>query len=164
MPGSTTIASQAGTDTSNRSLVVPASSLEASYLIRLETEFPAGTTQRYRGTLGPYAITSASGSPKWRGSWQKTLDFGTARLTGTAYYTSGYGAEAEDADGERGVCPSGTSVAFFEDVVTPVKCNVGSTFNLDMTGSIDVSKQMPFYINVLNILGRFFRVGARMNF
>jgi iron complex outermembrane receptor protein len=166
------------------------SSLEASYLINLSTEYADGTTQRYDGTLGPYAITSASGAPKWRGSWQNTLDFGSARLTATAYYTSGYGAEAEDAGGERGVCPSGTSVAFYEDGVTPVQCDVGSTFNLDLTGSIDVSDKMTFYVNVLNvldkeptfdpntyggvnynpawgqsnILGRFFRFGARVNF
>ncbi|HEX8414999.1 MAG TPA: TonB-dependent receptor, partial [Sphingomicrobium sp.] len=113
-----------------------------------------------------------------------------ARLTATAYYTSGYGAEAEDAGGERGVCPSGSSVALYEDGVTPVQCDVGSTFNLDLTGSVEVSDRMTLYVNVLNvldtaptfdpntyggvnynpawnqsnILGRFFRVGARLNF
>jgi iron complex outermembrane receptor protein len=128
------------------------SSVEASYLIKLETEFPDGTTQRYDGTLGPYNITSASGSPKWRGSWQNTLDFGSARLTATAYYTSGYGAEAEDVEGVRGECPSGGSVAFYEDGVTPVECDVDATFNLDLTGSVDVTDRATFYVNVLNVL------------
>ena len=131
------------------------SSLEASFVIKYTTAFSDGSpTQRYDGTLGPYQITSASGTPKWKGSWQNTIDFdGAGSLTATAYYTSGYGAEAEDAGGTRGDCLSGIggSTTVYRDGVTPVLCDVKRFISVDMNGAINVAENFSVYLNVYNI-------------
>ena len=60
------------------------SSLEASYLQKFELTTDAGDVLRYDGTLSPCNITSCSGAPKLRGSWQNTMEFGqtSVSLTG----------------------------------------------------------------------------------
>jgi iron complex outermembrane receptor protein len=167
------------------------SSLEATYLIRFEQEFAEGT-QRYDGTLSPCDITSCSGSPKWRGSWQNTLEMGPATVSLTAYYTSGYDLASIDYDGVKGDCLAslGASVATYQDG-TPVRCKAKATWNVDMATSYKINDQFTLYANVLNvfdikppidpsaaygifqfnpawaganILGRYFRVGARVDF
>jgi iron complex outermembrane recepter protein len=131
-------------------------SVDATRLIELSQTFADGSHQRYDDTLGPYQITSASGSPRWRGTWQNTLDFGNARITATTYYTSGYGMEAEDAGGERhGVCEDnvGAPIASYRDSTTPVVCRTKAYISTDLSASIDVGEQFTFYVNILNVFG-----------
>jgi len=82
--------------------------------------------------------------------------------------------------------------AAYLDGSTPVACNVHATFDLDWTGSVKVQKDFTLYVNILNILnsrppfdpsaqygltggfnaawgnanflGRYFRVGAKIDF
>ena len=49
------------------------SSFDATFVDRYNISFPDGTTQHYAGTIGPYGVTSASGTPQWRGNWEKHL-------------------------------------------------------------------------------------------
>jgi iron complex outermembrane recepter protein len=137
------------------------SSVEASYVIKYTQTFDDGTpTQRYDGTLGNYQITSASGTPKWRGSWQNTLRVKNATLSATAYYSGGYSQEAEDASGggtrsTNGDCTAnlGSPVASYRDNATPVLCRVKAFINVDMTASLKVNDQFTIYGNVLNVFG-----------
>ncbi len=69
---------------------------EATYILKLETEFPDGTVERYDGTLGNFNLTAGSGTPKWKGVWTSTIDFGTFALSGTANYFDGYNLSATD--------------------------------------------------------------------
>ncbi len=167
------------------------SSLEGNYVIELSQTID-GVKQRYDDTLGPYQTTSASGTPKWRASWQNTLDFGAASLTGTVYYTAGYQEGAEDDGDTRGVCAvgaGGSSYAQYRDG-SIVQCRTHSFIDVDLTGQIKVNDKFTFYLNVLNvfdvsppydpstyggynynpawanqgIIGRYFRAGARVNF
>src|SRR5690606_21878430 len=48
---------------------------DASYMLKYELKTDAGDVLRYDGTLSPCNITSCSGSPKWRATWQNTLEF-----------------------------------------------------------------------------------------
>ena len=163
------------------------SSIQATYVLELSQTID-GHKQRYDDTLGNYQIASASGTPKWRGSWQNTLDFGSAALTATAYYSGGYGEMAEDAGGTRGVCGSAPTAVYRDG--TPIQCRVHSFINVDLTGSVKVNDKFTFYVNVLNafnarapldsttygasnynpawansgVVGRYFRFGARVNF
>ena len=111
--------------------------LDANYVLRFNQTFPDGTTQHYAGTIGPYQTTSASGTPKFRGNWQNTLQYGPASITATVYYTGGYNETAEDnnslvnADGtpQRPNCLTGVgdgTPASYRDGVTPVVCRVKS--------------------------------------
>lgn len=157
------------------------SSLEASRILQLSTEFPDGTQERYEGTLGNYNLTAGSGTPKWHGSWQNTVDIGRVSLTGTANYFSGYNLSAEDQGGKRGDC--GLAVEF-------APCNVKHYITVDMVAQFRPTDKFTFYVNMLNaldkmppldlatygaynynpvpggvgVLGRQFRGGVKVNF
>lgn len=130
------------------------SSLEASYLIKFEKVI-GGDKQRYDGTLSPCDVTSCSGSPKWRGSWQNTLQYKDFTLSATAYYTSGYDLASIDYGGIKGDCLAslGGSVVTYQDGHTPVLCKAKATWNLDMAASVKIADKLTVYANVMNVLG-----------
>jgi len=169
------------------------SNLDASYMQKYELTTDAGVVSRYDGTLSPCNITSCSGSPKWRGSWQNTVEFGKTTLSLTGYYTSGYDTAAVDLGGIRGDClanvAAGTQTLGYVDG-TPVNCNAKATWNADFTIRHKFSDKYTVYADVLNvfdikppfepsaaystfwfnpawagpnILGRYFRVGAKID-
>ncbi len=168
------------------------SNFEATYLINFDRVFP-DRVESYEGTLSPCDVTSCSGAPKWRGSWQNTLTSGGTTLSVTAYYTSGYDLASIDYGGVEGDCTGsiGGSVVTYRDNVTPVLCKAGAQWNADMSISQKISDKFTIYANVLNfldikptfdpsggysvgqynpawaggnILGRYFRVGAKVDF
>ncbi len=169
------------------------SNLSATYLMYLAENLSTGV-QRYDGTLSPCNITSCSGSPKWRGNWQNTLDFNNkATLSATVNYTSGYELESTDFGGIRYDCADslGVSVITYADSTTPISCKTKHFIDVDMTASVKVQDKFTLYVNVLNILdvkapydpsagyslyqfnpawagqgfiGRYFRMGARVDF
>jgi iron complex outermembrane receptor protein len=166
--------------------------LDTSYLLNYSVIRKDGSVERYDGSLSPCDYTSCSGSPKFRASWQNTLDFGRASITGTVYYTSGYDLASIDYGGVKGDCKEsiGKSVIVYQNG-DPVLCKVGAQWNADLTGSFKVTKYLTLYGNVLNfldikpkfdpsaaysifnynpawgqpnIVGRFFRIGAKLDF
>ncbi len=166
----------------------------ASLLLRLEQTLEDGTVQRYDNSLGSCNITSCSGAPKWRVTWQNTLDFGgRGNFSLTAYYTSGYSNVATDSGGVYGDCQAsadnGQILAW--DNGDPVQCFAKSVFNMDGHIEAKVQDRFTLYADMLNILdtkphfepnaayglyqfnpawsdrafiGRYFRVGARVDF
>ncbi len=147
------------------------SSFDATYVIGYTQSFPGGSTQSYAGTLGNFQITSGSGTPQWKGSWQNTLEIGKASISATAYYTQGYSTTAEDSSGENTAFICGAPALFdsdgdgindsstdanshtYSDGLTPVQCDVKRFINVDMSASYDVSDNFTFYFNVQNVLG-----------
>jgi iron complex outermembrane receptor protein len=166
----------------------------ASHLLRLQQTLADGSVQRYDGTLGPCNITSCSGAPKWRAAWQNTLDFrNRGNISLTAYYTSSYSSVATDVGGVYGDCQAsadnGQLVTF--DDGDPVQCRSKSVFYLDGHAEARVNDKFTLYFDVKNLLdkkpsydpnaaygiyqfnpawsdslfiGRYFRVGARVDF
>ncbi|MES2020108.1 MAG: TonB-dependent receptor [Pseudomonadota bacterium] len=129
------------------------SRVDATYLIDLKQVQPNGTIQRFDGSLSPCNITSCSGAPKWRGSWQNTLDFnGKGTLSATAYYTSGYDMASVDYGGVPGDCANngGVSVYTYSDG-SPYKCRARRFIDVDMSASVKVGSRFTFYANVLNV-------------
>jgi iron complex outermembrane recepter protein len=157
------------------------SSIEGSYILNLSTTFPDGTTESYEGTLGNFNLTAGSGTPKWRGTWQNTLDYGPVSVTGTANYYGGYNLSAEDQGGVSGDCGLGTGYT---------ACDVKRYITFDLVASVEVNDKFTLYANMINafdklppidpstygahlynavqggngILGRQFRAGVRVNF
>jgi iron complex outermembrane recepter protein len=147
---------------------------------------------KYEGTLSPCNTTSCSGSPRWRASWQNTLSFGDTTVSATAYYTSGYHVAQVDFGATPGDCESAIEhgAAAYGDG-TPVQCRSKAIWNLDLTASHKVSDHFMVYANALNLLdkmppfdpnagygaygynpawagpnimGRYFRVGVKLDF
>ncbi|MFC3442413.1 TonB-dependent receptor domain-containing protein [Sphingobium rhizovicinum] len=163
------------------------SSIDATYVIKLNTEYPGGRVEHYVDTLGNFNLTAGSGTQQWRGSWQNTVDFGRGSISATAYYTDGYNYSAEDQGGTAGDCslvPTNYNGDAYQG------CRVKSFISVDMTGTIKVNDQFELYANVMNvfnnkppidattygaylynpvvgesaILGRSFRIGAKASF
>jgi len=157
------------------------SNLDASLILELSTTFPDGTKETYVDTLGNFNLTAGTGTFRWRGNWQNTVEAGPYSLTGTVNYTSGYDLSAQDqGTGYRdgGLAPGYTGN------------RVKSYVTVDMNASVRVDDRFTFYVNVINlidrlppidpvtygaylynpvqagnnILGRQFRAGAKFNF
>src|SRR3546814_9946852 len=123
-------------------------------MLKYELKTDAGDALRYDGTLSPCNITSCSGSPKWRASWQNTLEFGDTAVSLTAYYTKGYDTASIDFGGIKGDCAynaaRGISTHAYVDG-TPVTCKTKAVWNLDLIVSPTVADKFTIYANVLNL-------------
>ena len=157
------------------------STLDASYILKLETQFVDGTIERYDGTLGNFNLTAGSGTPKWHGTWRNTIEAGKVALTGTANFFGGYDLSAQDQGTAYNDC--GLSSGY-----TP--CRVPNYVTVDFNLAFKVNEDFTFYMNMLNafdnlppidavtygahlynpvqggngILGRYFKAGAKFNF
>ncbi len=170
------------------------SSIDVSWLAKYELTTDAGDVLRYDGTLSPCNITSCSGAPKWRGSWQNTVEFGKTAISLTGYYTSGYDTASIDFGGVKGACEdnaaaAASTVAYVDG--TPVLCDAKATWNADLTVRHKFNDKYTVYADVLNvfdvgapfepsaaynlfqynpawagpnIMGRYFRLGAKLDF
>ena len=129
------------------------SSLEASRILELSTTFPDGSREDYEGTLGNFNLTAGSGTPKWHGSWQNTVDYGKFSLTGTANFFGGYNLSAEDQGTGRCTDPSGGPDGDLAGLNPGyVKCNVDDYITLDLVAQFRATEKFTFYVNVLNAL------------
>jgi iron complex outermembrane receptor protein len=135
------------------------SSFEASYLGKnhltvVDAVTGDVTEQQYEGTLSPCNTTSCSGSPRWRASWQNTLQLGDTTVSATAYYTSGYDVAQVDFGATPGDCVSAADAgAATYDDHSPVQCRSKAIWNVDLTASHKVSDHFTIYANALNVLG-----------
>ena len=164
--------------------------VDATYIFYLNTSFPDGHIEHYAGTLGNFNLTAGSGTQRWRGNWQSTLDFGDQfSLSATAYYTSGYNYSAEDQGSVAGDC-SLVPTNLEDPPAAYQPCNVKSFVSVDLHASAKVADKFTLYLDVLNvadrkppidattygaylynpvvgeagIIGRSFRVGAKVDF
>jgi iron complex outermembrane receptor protein len=169
------------------------SSLDFSYLMKYQLKTDAGDTLNYEGTLSPCNITSCSGAPQYRGSWQNTLEFSGTSVSLTGYWTSGYDTASLDFGGVAGDCQgnadNGTSTLAYVDG-TPVNCSTPGQWNADLTARHTFNDKYTVYADVLNvfniaphfdpsaayglfnfnpawagpnIMGRYFRVGVKVD-
>jgi iron complex outermembrane receptor protein len=175
------------------------SSLEASYLHKnrlTPRDLVTGELQdelRYEDSLSPCNVTSCSGSPAWRGSWQNTVQIGDTTVSATAYYTKGVDVAAADYGATYGDCESAVEFGSAHTYANgdPVQCRSPDVWNVDLTASHRINDKFTIYANVLNVLdidapfdpnaaygllsfnpawagpnviGRYFRVGAKVDF
>ncbi len=107
-----------------------------------------GTQQQFVGTQGPYALSSGAGTPRIRGSWSNSINYGKATLTGTLYYTSGLEMTAADQGSGCISINSDTGNNF------PASCRMPSFTDFDLTGNYDINDHVSVYGAVLNVFDR----------
>jgi iron complex outermembrane recepter protein len=105
----------------------------------------AGQVQSYVGTQGPYGLSSGAGTPRTRGNWANTVEYGPLSLTATVYFTSHEYESAEDSTGTTAcfdalgadggpLIPNCTMASFtYGNLVASYQLNSHVT----LTGSID---------------------------
>lgn len=161
------------------------SKFDSSYIMLLQQDNTnvGGIVERYDGTLGNFNLTAGSGTPKWKGFWMNTLDFnGKVQVTNTLNYFGGYNLSAMDQSGNYHDCslmsysPTGCDVPSYitSDINIQVKVNdqftvYGSMNNMfDRMPPIDTVTYGAHGYNPVQggngILGRYFKVGAKVNF
>ena len=157
------------------------SNLDASLILELSTTFPDGSKETYVDTLGNFNLTAGSGTFRWRGTWQNTVETGPLMLTGTVNYVGGYDLSAMDQGTDYHDC--GLAPDY-------VGCRVKRYVTVDLNATIKVTDNFSFYMNAINlfdampgvdpvtygafnynavqvgnnILGRQYRAGAKFRF
>lgn len=128
------------------------SALDLSYLGNYTLTTADGSVLRYDGTLSPCNITSCSGAPKWRGSWQNTVVTGNTTVSLTGYYTSGYDTASIDYGGVKGDCANnvGISTVAYVDG-TPVLCSAKPTWNADLNIRQHINDKLEVYADFMNV-------------
>jgi len=133
--------------------------LEGTEILEYKQVNADGKVYDYLGTLGSYNVTSASGTPRWRATWQNTLEAGPYALSLTGYYTSGYKGWAADYNGV-GSCGAGatseSSVQYNADgtartLGSALQCTVKHILTFDLNANVKINDQFTFYMNVANL-------------
>jgi iron complex outermembrane receptor protein len=170
------------------------SNAEVSYLDKYTLTRDNGTVEKYAGTLSPCNITSCSGAPSWRAMWQNSFDVGEKlTFTLTGYWTQGLDSATVDYGAVPGDCLGNAANGYtvvYEDG-TPAQCRSKDVWNADFTAIYRMNDNFTWKLDVLNVfgikppfdpnaaysifgfnpawsgpnvLGRYFRIGAKLDF
>jgi iron complex outermembrane receptor protein len=128
--------------------------LDISHLNSYELITDSGSVLQYAGTLSPCNVTSCSGAPEDRASWQNTLVFGNTSVSLTAYYTAGYDTASIDFGGIEGDC-LGNAANHISTVTyadgTAVNCTQDEAWNADLTIRHEFGGKYTLYGDFLNV-------------
>lgn len=126
------------------------SELTGTQIFQWKMQFPGGVTETYVGTQGPYNLSSGAGTPRTRGSWANTIEYGPLTVTGTLYFTSSYADIAEDVGVYPGQCltlsPNGNNF--------PASCRTGATYDFDLTASYAINDHISLTGSIMNVFDR----------
>jgi iron complex outermembrane receptor protein len=111
---------------------------------------PNGVKQTYVGTQGPYNLSSGAGTPRTKGSWSNTIQYGPWTGTLTAYYTSGQSEIGEDVGVYPGSCLSTDADGNF----FPSSCSTSSFTVFNLTGSYQINDHISVTGSIMNLLDR----------
>ncbi|SEN32907.1 iron complex outermembrane recepter protein [Luteibacter sp. UNCMF331Sha3.1] len=124
------------------------SELNLTKIISWQLTLEDGTKLQFVGTHGPYGLSSGAGTPRYRGSWANSIQFGRATITGTVYYTSGIKLTAPDI----------TSGCFSTNTDTganvPSNCRMASFTDFDLTGRYDINDKVAITGSVMNVFDK----------
>ncbi|MGE7137089.1 TonB-dependent receptor plug domain-containing protein [Luteibacter sp. NPDC031894] len=124
------------------------SELNLTKIISWKLTLEDGTKLEFVGTHGPYGVSSGAGTPRYRGSWANTIQFGKATITGTLYYTSGIKLTAPDIT--TGCFSTNTDTG----ANVPGDCRMASFTDFDLTGRYDISDKVAITGSVMNVFDK----------
>ncbi|MGC1547897.1 MAG: TonB-dependent receptor, partial [Rhodanobacter sp.] len=127
------------------------SELQGTQIFTAELTLLNGTVETFVGTQGPYNLSSGAGTPRTRGSWANTIEYGPLAVTGTLYYTSGFAEIGEDVGVGPGSCLfyNAASTAFL-----PASCHIGSFTHFDVTASYAINDRISITGSIMNAFDR----------
>ena len=123
------------------------STLDASYILRLETVFPDGTSERYDGTLGNFNLTAGSGTPKIHANWVNSIEFNNFQINGTVNFFGGYNLSAQDQG--TGYKDGGLNPGY-----SPTGDDIPDYVTFDLGARIKINDKFTFTFNALNLLDK----------
>lgn len=126
------------------------SEVQGTQIFQWKLTLANGTVQSFVGTQGPYNLSSGAGTPRTRGSWSNTIEYGPFTGTLTAYYTSGYQQIAEDV----GVGPGSCLFFAVDGSFLPSNCRIASYTDVDLTGSYAINSHITVTASIMNLADR----------
>ncbi|MGN8000594.1 TonB-dependent receptor domain-containing protein [Sphingomonas sp. 22176] len=131
------------------------SRVDVTRVLRLDLVTPAGVVQKYAGTLGPYNLSSGGGTPRIRGNWQNSVEFGKFSLTATTYYVGRIKQVAADTitpvDGVIDLSCANTKAAIVKGSDKSNQCYIRPFIYADLNAAVQVNDQFRFFVNVQNV-------------
>ncbi|MDQ0010571.1 iron complex outermembrane receptor protein [Luteibacter jiangsuensis] len=124
------------------------SELNLTKIISWQLTLEDGSTLQFVGTHGPYGLSSGAGTPRYRGSWANSIQFGKATVTGTLYYTSGIKLTAPDIT--TGCFSTNTDTG----ANVPADCRMSSFTDFDLTGRYDISDKVAITGSIMNVFDK----------
>ena len=129
--------------------------LDVTRVLRLDVVTPGGVVQRYAGTLGPYELSSGSGTPRVRGNWQNALEVGPLSLATTTYYVSRIKQVAADeimpVDGRIDLSCRNTMAPIPKGGDVRRQCVVRPFVYVDLNAAVTVNDRLRVFVNVENL-------------
>ncbi|WP_426284941.1 TonB-dependent receptor plug domain-containing protein [Luteibacter sp. E-22] len=124
------------------------SELNLTKIISWQLTLEDGSKLQFVGTHGPYGLSSGAGTPRYRGSWANSIQFGKATITGTLYYTSGIKLTAPDIT--TGCFSTNTDTG----ANVPADCRMASFTDFDLTGRYDISDKVAITGSIMNVFDK----------
>lgn len=124
------------------------SELNLTRIISWQLTLEDGSKLQFVGTHGPYGLSSGAGTPRYRGSWANSIQFGKATITGTLYYTSGIKLTAPDIT--TGCFSTNTDTG----ANVPADCRMASFTDFDLTGRYDISDKVAITGSIMNVFDK----------
>ena len=127
------------------------SRLDLQETLKFDRHLDTGEVQEFTGTVGPADLSSGGGTPKWRGNWQNTLDFGDFSLTATTYYVGKMKGVATD----QGNLDTSCAATLYKDSSGGNSfCKIKSFVYTDLNATFEVNEDFSFYMMVGNVFNR----------
>lgn len=131
------------------------SRVDVTRVLRLDLVTPEGVVQKYAGTLGPYQLSSGGGTPRIRGNWQNSVEFGKFALTATTYYVGRIKQVAADdikaVNGTIDLSCANTKAAIVKGTNTSNQCYIRPFIYVDLNAGVQVNDKFRFFVNVQNL-------------
>lgn len=135
------------------------SRLDLQETLKYDLHPTTGPVQKYAGTVGPEDLSSGGGTPRWRGTWQNTLEIGPVAITGTTYYVGSMRAVAAD-QATSAISPTVNSVSCDPAAIYVGPsgdknqfCHIHSFIYTDLNVTVTVNDRFQFFTTVGDIFG-----------
>ncbi|GGD87695.1 TonB-dependent receptor [Tsuneonella deserti] len=124
------------------------SRLDLQETLKFDRHLDTGEVQKFTGSVGPADLSSGGGTPRWRGNWQNTLDFGDFSLTATTYYVGAMKGIATD----QGNLDTSCDATLYKDSAGGNSfCKIKSFVYTDLNATFEVNDDFSFYLMVGNV-------------